>query len=244
MRTMDDEEQRHRRWRRAVRFERLRKNFDLVPFADMADWCARKPGSLDRDEAAHPQAYRDLEKSVTDGEFGPPEKPHVAYLPNPPHGDHPGRFPLRLPAYQIVDLKRVADLWTSRALCARWFTSRGYDMPSWLVATPPREVKPRGLFRRRAAATANNQTALPARKNRGGRPPAADWEAIGRLFELKVDDLGPPQADNVKGWRTQADVERWVGEQLVSRDENATSSTVRKHVRVMLGRLGENRAET
>jgi|ERR1035441_8910311 hypothetical protein len=59
------------------------------------------------------QAYRDLEQSVLKGEFGPIEKPAVAYLPEIPHGDHRGRFPLRLAAGQLIKFRQfniVPDL--------------------------------------------------------------------------------------------------------------------------------------
>jgi superfamily I DNA/RNA helicase len=68
-------------FRRAYRFSRIVERLDLISFADIADWCARRAGGVERDEALRMQAYRDLEQSVLKGEFGPANKPIVAFLP-------------------------------------------------------------------------------------------------------------------------------------------------------------------
>jgi hypothetical protein len=130
------EDRAHRiRVRRAYWFARVVRRLDLVSFADLADWCARKPGSVHRDEALREQTYRDLEHSVGQGEFGPPDKPFVAFLPKTPDGEHVGRFPLRLTAGQIFDLGSAPHLWAPRSACVRWLSSRQISLPPWLIGT-------------------------------------------------------------------------------------------------------------
>jgi hypothetical protein len=45
---------------------------------------------------------------------------------------------------------------------------------------------------------------------RGGRPPAADWAEIKKAYREEVEKVGLPNIDHESGWRTQADVERWI----------------------------------
>jgi hypothetical protein len=90
-------------------------------------------GGFSRDENRRAAAYRDLERAVLDGEFGPPRKPCVAYLPNPPTG-YRGHLTLRLTGDQLVILRDynqcpVEYLWAPRDLCARWFASRRIEPP-------------------------------------------------------------------------------------------------------------------
>jgi hypothetical protein len=127
------------RIRRSIRMSNLITRLSLISFKAIANACARKPGGVERDETLREQAYRDLEQSVLEGEFGPIEKPMVAYLPEVPHGDHPGRFPLRLTSGQLIRLREfniVADLWAPRHLCVRWFKENRIPVPPWL-ADPP-----------------------------------------------------------------------------------------------------------
>jgi hypothetical protein len=135
----DDQEWSEIRIRRSIRISNLISRLNLISFKEMADACARKPGGVERDEALRQQAYRDLEQSVLRGEFGPTEKPVVAYLQEIPHGDHPGRFPLRLTAGQLIRFREfniVADLWAPHHLCVRWFKENRIPVPPWLAEPP------------------------------------------------------------------------------------------------------------
>jgi hypothetical protein len=126
---------------RARRFGRLAKRFDLVSFSAVADWLARTPGALMPDETRREQAYQDLRRSVLLGEFGPPEKPSIAYLPERPGGPPPGKYPLRLTAGQLGYMKAmgadlICDLWAPRPLVAQWFAARQIAAPPWDAAEP------------------------------------------------------------------------------------------------------------
>lgn len=121
------------RARQAYRFGRVIERFDLVSFREVADWLARAPGSVDRNEDRRHQALDDLRRAVSDGEFGPLDKPAIVYMPRVPLR---GRR-LRVNAVQI-ELCRAgpnditADLWAPRAFVARWFASYRLDPPPWL----------------------------------------------------------------------------------------------------------------
>jgi hypothetical protein len=101
------------RFRRARWFSRTVKRLDLISFEDIADSCARRDGGVERDEALRMQAYHDLGQAVLKGEFGPPSKPIVAYLPKVPHGDFLGRLTLRLTDNQIVVLGELNSVSSS-----------------------------------------------------------------------------------------------------------------------------------
>ena len=156
------------RARRAGHFARAVKRFDLVSFRDIADWLAREPGRLDRNEANRTAALADLRQAVLRGEFGPPEKPNVLFLPHHVPVDRIGRFPLRPTGGQIAVMQAwgvdmTDDLWAPRALIARWLAARKLDPPPWLAHVDP---SPGGG------------------KNRGGRPAVvkrdvtAWWEGL------------------------------------------------------------------
>jgi hypothetical protein len=74
-------------------------------------------------------------------------------------------------------------------------------------------------------------------KGKPGRPSEVDWDAIEAVFQLRIGELGLPDRDNEKGWRTKADVIRWVRRLLADRNESAADSTIRDHLGSMLKRL-------
>jgi hypothetical protein len=124
--------------RRRARFPQIVERLDLIPFDEIADWCARKPGSVERHEELRNQAYRDLKQSILRGEFGPVQKPTIAYLPRIPLADYPGRLTLRLTGGQLLALGDLAvtDLWAPRRLCIRWLTEHQIPLPPRLMAFP------------------------------------------------------------------------------------------------------------
>jgi hypothetical protein len=135
------------RLRRARWFAYVSRRFDMESFAALADWCAREPGSVDRNEGRRIQALRDLQEGVVLGEFGPPQKPSVAYLPHIVPTDRIGRFPLRLTAFQIGYFRDyghdlAGDLWAPREVCMNWLSARQIAPPLWLTR-PPTASAPR-----------------------------------------------------------------------------------------------------
>jgi hypothetical protein len=72
--------------------------------------------------------------------------------------------------------------------------------------------------------------------NKGGRPPGADWDIVADAIKTEVKNRGFPEHGN-KGWQTQADVEKFVTDLLLSRREDVSESTIRERVRDILKRL-------
>ena len=66
-------------------------------------------------------------------------------------------------------------------------------------------------------------------QRKGGRSPIAQWEKYEQLFQTKIKKEGPPDPTNDKGWRTQADVGRWLQDELAKHGDTAANSTVRRY---------------
>jgi len=71
-------------------------------------------------------------------------------------------------------------------------------------------------------------------RNVGGRPQVVDWAAIAAALEQEVANRGFPELHNVNGWKSQADVVRWVATFLRKRGEKSSETAIRDHVRAML----------
>jgi hypothetical protein len=76
LRSRDRGERRIANW-----IERQNKRHDWVCFADIADWWARKPGGLERDEGRRAEAYAELQESVLSGELAKRGRLRIRYLP-------------------------------------------------------------------------------------------------------------------------------------------------------------------
>jgi hypothetical protein len=76
--------------------------------------------------------------------------------------------------------------------------------------------------------------------NKGGRPAAADWEAVEEAIRIKIKECGFPEQGN-RGWGIQADVERFATDVLDARSDNVGETAIRTHVREILQKL---RSET
>jgi hypothetical protein len=140
------------RVRRVIRFGRIVERFDLVAFRKIADWAARDPSDpmIATEERRH-RAYRDLLRSIGEGELGPTNKPCIAYLPRLGGTQERGRLPLRLTAWQVSTLQEWAggdssiggDLWTTRALAKRWLIAHGLrPLPEPLSTPKANPTKP------------------------------------------------------------------------------------------------------
>ena len=163
--------------RRIARFPTLVKRWDLFPFRKIADWCARKDGSVERVEANRARTYLDLEQSILDGEFGPPEKPFVVYLPRLPYAPV-GQFPLRFHASHIVRLEGygfTADLWARREDVERWLAVRQIPAPPIMIYSTASEKAAHPKDQLKSAPDAEVRRAITAAYNKaeatGEKPP-------------------------------------------------------------------------
>jgi hypothetical protein len=118
---------------------------DHVNLAEIADWCARRRGDIERDPNRRMQACSDLQQSIQRGEFSKGGRLKVVYLGPLPDLPHPEK--LRLDAGQFrkwlrsgAILSQVLELcWVPRDLCVRWFEARGMEAPPWLAGTALQE---------------------------------------------------------------------------------------------------------
>ncbi len=107
----------------------------LVSFADIADWYALVPGSLARDEVRREDALRELLTSARLGEFGPPDRPSIAYISAVAMHDT-WRSRIRLYAHQMTCIS-PGNVFTTKPLAAKWFAVRQQPPPPWLNGTSP-----------------------------------------------------------------------------------------------------------
>jgi hypothetical protein len=135
--TRDRHERRIAEW-----IERQQQAHDWICFADIADWCARRPGDIERDWRRRMEAYYELQESILQGEFH--ERGHLRVIYLALLAPLPHTVKIRLDAEQFrkwlrpgTVLKQVLELcWAPRGLCADWFKARHIDAPPWLAATP------------------------------------------------------------------------------------------------------------
>jgi hypothetical protein len=155
-----------RKMQRVRWFDYVRRHFDMVALADVADWCARERGGLDRSEERRSEAYQELLTAILQGEFGSGEWPALAHMPR----DVPTYSPycLRLSRGQIAYLSAhdpcfAAALWAPRRLVARWFQSRGMELPPWLMdlKDEPQETAPDPSLRTEAPTQVADNEASP-----------------------------------------------------------------------------------
>jgi hypothetical protein len=137
----------------------LRKRFDLVCFAELADWLARSPGRLGRDEDRRDESLTELRDDTLAGAFGPIDKLWVVNLTDA--GQAAAKFPFRLSAGQVRwfterGIEFAAVLWIPRSLAVRWFDARGFNLAPWFAA-PSKIMEPRSA---KAAPPSESESAL------------------------------------------------------------------------------------
>lgn len=123
----------HEQMRRARLFSCIVRRRDLVSFWSIADWYGRE--NADRRN----WALQDLGAAATRGEFGPPERRILFYLPA--HLPTYRPFWILRNGMQVAGMRahnhdETADLWAPRSLCAKWLEGRGIPLPPWLDASP------------------------------------------------------------------------------------------------------------
>jgi hypothetical protein len=124
-----------------------------------------------------------------------------------------------------------------------------WPIPTWAWRTGL-EIDWRGGGARSAAAgtplvladihlrRADVERLWPPAPAQGGRPPAADREAVKLVVEAEIKRRGGfPERDGEKGWRTKADLVRFVHGVLADRGESAGDSTVGRYVTTILEEL-------
>ena len=78
-------------------------------------------------------------------------------------------------------------------------------------------------------------------RSKAGRKPKADWEFYEGLFLKEVDLRGFPWPGNSEGWRSKADVGRFLLP-LAQRDgKDVSESTIKRHVDILFGKHASSR---
>jgi hypothetical protein len=119
--------------------DRQRRTREWICFADVADWCARQPGRVARDEEQRAQAGTDLLRAIVGGEFNRDGRLCVAYVP-PYHFICPEPIKVRFETSKLcspVPIESLACLWAPRDLSAKWLMARGIELPPWLTPVTP-----------------------------------------------------------------------------------------------------------
>jgi hypothetical protein len=127
------------------------------------------------------------------------------------------------------------------------------ELPSGIeprkIRVPPLQDggKPRNLARKDAplpsdeCSDSNTQPSKPP--NKGGRPPAADWEALKDALAEEIKSSGFPDRKNPPGWRSTKDVADWVETKLGKEAEHVARRTIEDNVRKMINELRASMAK-
>jgi hypothetical protein len=78
---------------------------------------------------------------------------------------------------------------------------------------------------------------LNTERNKGGRPPAVDWEALKDALAEEIKSSGLPDRKSPPGWRSTKDVADWVQEKLGKEAEHVARRTIEDNVRKMINEL-------
>jgi len=125
--------------------DRQKQTREWICFADIADWCARSPGGIGRDENLRAQAMANLLQSISTGEFNRQGRLCVAYVP-PWQLVCPDPIRFRLPSARPHPAA-LTCCWAPQKLWARWFAVRAdIPQPPWVTVheEPPAARRGRG----------------------------------------------------------------------------------------------------
>jgi len=75
------------------------------------------------------------------------------------------------------------------------------------------------------------------RSNKGGRPPAADWEALKDALVEEIKTQGYPDRQNLPGWRGTKDVADWIVETFPKEVKRVSRRTIEHNVRRIIREL-------
>jgi hypothetical protein len=104
-----------------------------------------------------------------------------------------------------------------------------------------RTCKPIGWFEVNSEDLLAAVPLIPLAAKKMGRPPAADWPAIKVRLKAEIEAVGFPDNNGAPGWRTKADVVKFI-EPLLGEDEPGRTSLFANVTR-MLAELREEMAE-
>jgi hypothetical protein len=106
---------------------------EWINFAEIADWCAREPGSIVPDETRRAATYSRLRTSIMSGEFQQGDRARTLFL-------SPDTSMAKLTAERLKVIMRLFDdavivsaylpyCWVPRELCRQWFKRQRLAWP-------------------------------------------------------------------------------------------------------------------
>jgi hypothetical protein len=143
--------------------DRQRRIREWICFADVADWCARLPGRIARDEEQRAQAGTELLRAIVDGEFNRDGRLCVAHV-TPYHFVCPEPIRFRLEIGNLrspVPIESLAYLWAPRDLCANWLVALGIALPPWLTPVTSAPLAASDLLAKESTDTSPKQKTAP-----------------------------------------------------------------------------------
>ena len=110
------------------------------------------------------------------------------------------------------------------------------------VPTPQDGDEPRSLVQD-SPLPSDECSDLKAQRNKGGRPPAVDWEALKDALAEEIKSSGFPDRKSPPGWRSTKDIADWVETKLGKEAEHVARRTIEDNVRKMINELRASMAK-
>jgi pimeloyl-ACP methyl ester carboxylesterase len=225
--------------------EEQRRKREWISFVEIAEWYSDLAGPVSPKKAAalREQAYRMLESDLLERRFEEDGR-FVLFL-------HPGvsltHWKMTTKRYQQARENNLDNeqgrsylrhCWLPRSLFEHWCA--WHNLPK----SPPR-FQPSQDSRARVSpderSDLNTQPSKPP--NRGGRPPAVDWEALKDALAEEIKSSGFPDRTSPPGWRSTKDVADWVETKLGKEAEHVARRTIEDNVRKMISELRASMAK-
>jgi hypothetical protein len=110
------------------------------------------------------------------------------------------------------------------------------------VPTPQDGDEPRSLVQD-SPFPSDESSDLKTQRNKGGRPPAVDWEALKDALAEEIKSSGFPDRKSPPGWCSTKDVADWVEKKLRKEAEHVARRTIEDNVRKMINELRASMAK-
>jgi hypothetical protein len=110
------------------------------------------------------------------------------------------------------------------------------------VPTPQDGDEPRSLVQD-SPLPSDECSDLNTQRNKGGRPPAVDWEALRDALAEEIKILGFPERRNTPGWRGTKDAADWAEAKLRKEAKDVARRTIEDNMRKIINELRASTAK-
>src|SRR6516164_9547270 len=114
--------------------------------------------------------------------------------------------------------------------------------PRVRVPTPQDGGEPRSLVQD-SPLPSDECSDLNTQRNKGGRPPAVDWEALRDALAEEIKILGFPERRNTPGWRGTKDAADWAEAKLRKEAKDVARRTIEDNMRKIINELRASTAK-